>query len=113
MAGISARCVVDDPARPDGLLMFYEGQSREGRHSIGLASGSPDGLHWTRLSNRPVFEPSEEEGSWDGAAVSRPWIVPLEDGSARLYYLGKSKEGAQAIGAAESEGTDWTRWKRL
>ena len=87
-AGVSARCVIADPVTPNGLLMFYEGQDQQRRHSIGVAS-SLDGIEWTRRDGGPIFEPSADEGAWDGAAVARPCVVPLEDGSARLYYLGR------------------------
>jgi len=37
----------------------------------------------------------------------------MDDGSARLYYVGRGAEGAvQRIGMARSEGNDWTRWTR-
>ena len=88
-AGVSARSVVTDPTTGK-LLMFYEGQDQQRRHAIGIAYGSPDGLQWTRRDDSgPVFEPSADEGAWDGAAVARPCVVPMEDGSARLYYLGR------------------------
>ncbi|KAL1522065.1 hypothetical protein AB1Y20_021709 [Prymnesium parvum] len=111
--GVSARCVVEDPINPEELLMFYEGQDGSGAHSIGVARGSYDGLQWERHGSDPVFSPSTDASAWDGVAVSRPSLVPLGDGSARLYYLGKSAQGVQAIGVAESQGRDWTSWARV
>lgn len=93
--------------------MFYEGQDKQGKHSIGLATGHGGGLQWRRQAQEPVFAPSQDAAAWDGKAVSRPWVVPMDNGSARLYYLGRSKEGMQAIGVAESHGRDWTRWIRV
>lgn len=107
---VSARCVLPDPSCPGSFLMFYEAQDRQRRHTIGLAR-STDGLAWER-GKTPVFVPTGGD-AWDGAAVSRPWVVPLEDGTARLYYLGRSQAGAHAIGVAESRGTDWSAWDRV
>jgi len=112
-AGVSARCIVADPATPGGLLMFYEAQDAQRRHSIGVASSDSEGLEWRRRPGGPVLEPSDVVDSWDGAAVARPWLVPLDDGSARLYYLGRSEDGVQAIGAAQSDGTNWFNWRRI
>eukprot|EP00316_Scyphosphaera_apsteinii_P011996 CAMPEP_0119312336 /NCGR_PEP_ID=MMETSP1333-20130426/25968_1 /TAXON_ID=418940 /ORGANISM="Scyphosphaera apsteinii, Strain RCC1455" /LENGTH=411 /DNA_ID=CAMNT_0007316937 /DNA_START=38 /DNA_END=1273 /DNA_ORIENTATION=+ len=114
--GVSARCVLRDPDDVTGWLMFYEAQNAQRRHSIGLARSS-DGVVWNRVGNAPVFEP--QEGSWDDGAVSRPCIVPLDDGSARLYYLGRalsqheSGAASQGIGVACSAGSDWTSWARV
>lgn len=109
--GVSARCVVADPAAAGGWLMFYEAHDATRRSSIGLASSS-DGVTWRRR-DAPVFEPSA--AGWDGATVGRPWVVPLQDGSAMLYYLGCGGEGgasSQGIGIARSAGKDWTEWVR-
>lgn len=121
---VSARCVVREPAASGGggsdhggWLMFYEAQDAARRHTIGLARSS-DGVSWVR-GDAPVFEPSDVSGAWDGTAVSRPWVVPLEDGSAMLYYLGRGEAPAdgsapsQGIGVARSDGTDWTKWVRV
>eukprot|EP00962_Isochrysis_galbana_P051383 scaffold22783_cov51-Isochrysis_galbana.AAC.1 len=86
--GVSARCVVQRggggaPGSAAGFLMYYEAIDEARRHSIGLATSS-DGFTWDKgVSGMPVFEPAEAEGAWDGRAVARPWVVPMEDGSAR------------------------------
>ena len=119
--GVSARCVIADPALPrsspegpkaGGWLMFYEAQDAEKRHTIGLAR-STDGLEWRRDSQTPVLEPSAIDGSWDEVAVSRPWVVPMDDGSARIYYIGRGANGEQAIGMAQSDGNDWSKFTRI
>ncbi|MBK1648680.1 glycosyl hydrolase [Rhabdochromatium marinum] len=106
-------------------LMFYEGVGEQGYRSIGLAT-SDDGIHWTR---RPGREPDgsafahapKGSGQWDAFAVGTPHIVPLPDGSFRLYYVGANETPAgftdelamvQQIGVAISNGPDLTRWKR-
>lgn len=137
--GVSARCVLRDPASSSGSsggggwLMFYEAQDAARRHTIGLAR-SADGVAWVR-GDAPVFAPSDasdacsdggdggdgaRDGAWDGAAVARPWVVPLDDGSAMLYYLGRGEAPAdggaapsQGIGIARSDGADWTKWIRV
>ena len=52
-----------------------------------------------------MFEPSATSGSWDSISVARPWVVPLDDGSARLYYVGCAADGATSgLGMAVSDG---------
>jgi len=109
--GVSARCVLRDPTGA-GWLMYFEAQDENQRHTIGRAR-STDGLRWER-DDVPVLEPSGEAESWDGGAVARPWMVPIDDGKACLYYVGRSKStGVQGIGMAMSDGTDWTRFARV
>ncbi len=115
-ASVYARCVVRDPASPargsgKGWLMYYEGSDADGRAAIGLAR-SDDGLVWERTSSSPVLEPPAEPSAWDGGGVMTPWVVPLDDGSARMYYVGRALSGARGIGMAASDGADWTRWTR-
>lgn len=110
-AGVSARCVLRAPSGA-GWLMFYEAQDGARQHSIGLAR-STDGVEWKRCMDSPVLEHSPDTDAWDGAAVARPWVVPMADGLARMYYLGRDVAGAQGIGMAESDGADWTSWRRV
>ena len=105
--GVSARCVLRDG---DEWLMYYEAINLMGTHSIGLAR-SRDGIGWTR-TDKPVLEPSADPSSWDAKAVSRPWVVPCGDGSAMLYYVGRSVSGVQAIGAAQSDGANWASFSK-
>ena len=41
--------------------------------------------------------------------MGQPWLVPLDDGAAMLYYLAEGKEGS-GLGVASSDGADWTKW---
>lgn len=99
------------------FLMVYEAVSDEGVHSIGLAR-SADGIKWDK-QNEPIFSPSTRPGAWDGGAVGRPSLVPLDHGRYRMYYYGQSGKGAGAaqewtgIGMAECDGSDWSSWKRV
>jgi len=110
--GCGRRHVVEDPETA-GYLMFVEGVDMDGRHSIGLYKSS-DGLKWERSSDKPVLQGSQEEGAWDAENVGCPWVVPMEDGSCRLYYSSSSREsGSHGIGMALSDGKDWTRFTRF
>ncbi|MGB5834072.1 MAG: glycosyl hydrolase [Thiohalocapsa sp.] len=120
--GVGTRHII----RHDGRwLMFYEGVGEGGYRSIGLAE-SGDGLHWTR---RPGAEPDgsvfarapKDSGRWDAFAVGTPCVVPLPNGSLRLYYVGANETSAgfadelamvQQIGLAVSGGADYTQWER-
>ncbi len=107
--GAAARCVVADPAADGHWLMFYEALDGARRRTIGLAR-SADGEAWVR-GERPVLEPSD--ASWDSAAVGQPWLVPLDDESAMLYYRGEGDGASQGLGVARSDGADWTKWHRM
>jgi lipoprotein-anchoring transpeptidase ErfK/SrfK len=93
--------------------MFYEAIDESRVHTIGMAT-STDGLRWSKYrGGAPVFGPAGAAGAWDGKAVARPWVVPMEDGSARMYYVGRGEGGeTQGLGMAVSEGEDWTKWTR-
>jgi hypothetical protein len=110
----------------DRYLMFYEGVMKSGHRSIGLAV-SEDGRHWQRQrgpeANGSVFSHAPTgSGRWDAFAVGTPSLVPMDDGSWRMYYIGSNETGSHAvademalkhrIGLAVSQGTDLTRWKR-
>ena len=59
--GVSARCVVADPAQDGHWIMFYEARDAAGRRTIGQAR-SANGETWTR-SEQPVFEPGSGGGA--------------------------------------------------
>jgi hypothetical protein len=92
---------------------------------IGLAV-SDDELTWERIGGpagkKAVLPPApKSSGRWD-FRLACPWVVPMEDGSLRMYYIGSneaSREGGSElasvhqIGMAVSDGdiTRWTRWE--
>ena len=99
--------------------MWYEGVSRNGIHSIGLAL-STDGIKWHRSGNEPIFQPrSEDDDAWDSGGVGSPHMVWIDaEEKWRLYYVGtKKKKNPNAeletgIGVAESDdekGLNFTR----
>jgi hypothetical protein len=99
-----------------GWLMAYEALAAGGTHqfSIGLAT-SPDGLRWERLPGRGpggCALPRGEPGAWDALSIGTPWLLPMPDGSLRLYYVGFSEQAETAIGMAVCDGKDLTRWER-
>jgi hypothetical protein len=120
--GVGARHVL---RHDDRYLMFYSGLNPQGYHSIGLATSS-DGVHWER---QPGPEPDGSvfahappgSGRWDAYMVSTPCVLPMPDGSFRLYYVGVGEAATgytdelalrQRIGLALSDGPDFTRWQR-
>lgn len=100
-------------------LMFYEGVNGSGYHSIGLAT-SADGIGWTReAGGRPVLTHAPRgSGRWDAQAIGTPCVVPMEDGSFRMYYIGATEGGhdelsvRHQIGLAVSDGAEFRRWRR-
>jgi hypothetical protein len=102
-------------------VMFYQGSNRTGNFAIGLAF-SDDGIHWRKDAGEqpggPVFGHSPKgSGRWDAMAVAMPSVVPMPDGSFRMYYLGVSEErqgepSQFGIGLAVSDGTDFRTWHR-
>lgn len=102
--------------------MWYEGVSSQGKHSIGLAS-SDDGIKWTRVSDDPVFAPSEDPSEWDSGSVGSPHLVWLPEKQRwRLYYVGSSMSdsssdnvsgGGNGIGIAESLDETGTYFHRV
>lgn len=103
-------------------VMFYEGTSNDFYFCIGVAV-SDDGIHWRKDEGAqpggPVFCHSEKgSGRWDAQAVGTPWIVPMDDGSFRMYYVGVNEGGndelssRHQIGLAVSDGANFRKWHR-
>eukprot|EP00871_Galdieria_phlegrea_P001211 jgi/Galph1/2090/GphlegSOOS_G735.1 len=117
--GWGTRHVIRDPRDDRKWLMFFEGVSKKGNHSIGLAS-SEDGLHWSRVVDYPILVAGHERlsNSWDGGAIGCPCAVVQEDKSIWLYYVGFEKKQLggpfrrTGIGLACSKGTDYTQFDK-
>ncbi|MGH7999170.1 MAG: glycosyl hydrolase [Brasilonema sp.] len=103
-------------------VMFYEGINSSGYHSIGVAI-SDDGIHWKKdegeQSGDPVFRHAQKgSGYWDARAVGTPCVVPMDDGSFRMYYIGANEGGydelssQHQIGLAVSDGSNFRKWYR-
>lgn len=118
--GVTRRHVVRLPDL--SFRMWYEGVSSAGVHSIGLAT-SFDGFIWEKVSDEPVFAPSEEMAAWDSGSVGSPHLVWLEDKRRwRMYYTGSSSAVASnanvgsndiGMGIAESLDEEGMYFKRI
>jgi len=118
--GLSCRHVLKVDGR---YLMFYEGVNSSGYYCIGLAL-SEDGLKWRKDESGaqpggPVFSHAPKgSGRWDARAAGTPCVVPLKDGTYRMYYVGAGEAGHDElsshhqIGMAVSHGPDFRRWRR-
>lgn len=106
----------------DRFVMFYEGSDMKFNFAVGLAS-SVDGLNWEKdltvgeEPGGPIFRARQGENVWDNMIVGTPYVVPMADGSFRMYYVGagklKNEEVVkQGIGLAVSEGTNYRKWQR-
>ena len=118
--GLSCRYVL----KVDGqYLMFYEGTNASGYYCIGLAL-SDDGIKWRRdeageQPGGPLFcHAPKGSGRWDARAIGTPCVVPMSNGSYRMYYVGSNEsEGKQVprqyrIGMAVSDGSNFRKWRR-
>ncbi len=123
--GVATRQMIRHQGR---WLMFYEGCQDVGElpqvdRQIGLAV-SEDGLNWERVDgpndNKSILAQAPKgSGRWD-FRMGCPWVVPLGDGSLRMYYIGSNEANRERlgelasihqIGMAVSDG-DITRWQR-
>ncbi len=119
-SGVSCRYVM---RHDGGYVMFYEGCDESGYYGIGLAL-SDDGLNWRRdeaggQPAPPVFlHAPKGSGRWDSRAIGAPFVLPLPDGSYRMYYIGANEAGPEEsyslyqIGLAVSDGPDIRSWRR-
>jgi predicted GH43/DUF377 family glycosyl hydrolase len=102
----------DDINRPavikhgNTYLMWYTGQAH-GHSWIGYAT-SPDGVHWQRMSARPVLS---SERPWEKVAVMCPDVIWDDQLRVfRMWYSGGEQNEPNAIGYATSpDGLLWTK----
>ena len=92
--------------RSDGYHLWYTGQAK-GHSSIGYAT-SNDGLHWKRMSAKPVLS---AEKPWEKVAVMCPHVLWDEDARLfRMWYSAGEQYEPNAIGYATSpDGLAWTK----
>ena len=125
--GVATRHMV----KIDGIwMMFYEGCHYIGDpiqvdRQIGLAT-SKDGVRWQRVdgpypNGSIIPQAPKASGRWD-FRLGCPWVMTLDDGSHRLYYIGSNErpggggselDTVHQIGLAVSSGdvTQWTRFE--
>lgn len=88
--------------------MWYQNTYESARMDVSYAESS-DGIHWTNITNSPVFK-GDPLSTWDSYSVMSGPVIK-EDGLYKMYYCGFSNEsGPWNIGLAESQdGINWTR----
>lgn len=92
--------------REDGYHLWYTAQTE--KHSrIGYAT-SPDGVNWTRRSQRPVLV---ADAPWEKVAVMCPHVEwDAAAGVFRMWYSGGDQYEPDAIGYATSrDGLVWAK----
>jgi predicted GH43/DUF377 family glycosyl hydrolase len=92
----------------DFLYMYYLGQDRAHRQTIGVAR-SRDGIVWTKLRGNPVLE-SGGSGQFDERGVGEP-AVWTAFGWYWMLYTGRDRHEWRRIGLARSK--DGVRWEKL
>jgi beta-1,2-mannobiose phosphorylase / 1,2-beta-oligomannan phosphorylase len=80
--------------REDGYRMWYTGQAK-GHSWIGYAT-SPDGIHWKRMSGKPVLLPDQ---SWE-----KPYAIFA--GTRWLLWYNGRHDRVEQIGLVFHEGGD-------
>jgi len=96
--------------RANGYHMWYTGQAKGKNSWIGYAT-SRDGVHWKRMSDRPVLSFEEP---WEKAAVMCPHVLWNADAKLfQMWYSGGEQYEPNAIGYATSpDGLIWTKDKK-
>ncbi len=77
--------------RGNDLYMFYAGAYNNEPQQIGVAR-STDGIHWTRLSNKP-FLTNGDPGEWNYSESGHPHIFQDANGKIWLFYQGNNDNG--------------------
>jgi len=91
----------------DSLYMYYLGQDRARRQTIGLAR-SNDGIVWTKLRGNPVLDPGPP-GDFDERGLGEPAVWSAY-GSYWMLYTGRDRHEQRRIGLARSrDGVQWTK----
>jgi predicted GH43/DUF377 family glycosyl hydrolase len=88
--------------------MWYSGGEQYEPNAIGYAT-SPDGVHWTKHDNNPVFTPIPEHG-WEKERVTACQVLRQGDWYLMFYIGFRDRDHAQ-IGIARSKDgiTGWQR----
>ncbi len=93
--------------RGDYLYMFYLGQDRARRQTLGVAR-SRDGLEWEKSRANPVLE-LDAPGSFDENGLGEP-AVWSSGGFYWMLYTGRDRAEHRRLGLARSsDGVHWAR----
>ena len=91
----------------DHFYLFYLGQDRAGRQSLGLARSS-DGVSWEKLRANPILEPGPP-GTFDENGLGEP-AVWTSGGQWWMLYTGRDRNEHRRLGLAHStNGREWVR----
>ena len=71
-------------------FLFYAGAYNNVPQQIGVAR-SPDGLHWTRVSDQPLL-PNGVPGTWNSSESGHPGVFAT-NGRTFLFYQGNDNKG--------------------
>mmetsp|Transcript_43921 Transcript_43921/g.133785 ORF Transcript_43921/g.133785 Transcript_43921/m.133785 type:complete len:448 (-) Transcript_43921:487-1830(-) len=128
-SGVGTRAVLRRPG--GGWDMVYEavdkGGTGGGTHRLGVAhlvENDEDGTYSWVKAEGPEFEerggpmlgPGEGPlGPWTSQVIGTPFLVGMEDGSVRLYYVTRSPETSHAIGLVVSDSGELkpSSWKEI
>lgn len=89
--------------------MWYSGGDQYEPDAIGYAT-SPDGLHWTKHANNPVFK-ADPDHAWERHKVTACHVVAHNDWY-YMFYIGFRDVNHAQIGLARSRD-GITNWERL
>ena len=92
----------------DRFYLFYLGQDRARRQSLGIARSS-DGVTWEKLRTNPILEPGAP-GAFDENGLGEP-AVWTSGGQWWMLYTGRDKKEQRRLGLARS--ADGVRWERV
>jgi predicted GH43/DUF377 family glycosyl hydrolase len=90
------------------FYLFYLGQDRARRQSLGIAR-STDGVIWEKLRTNPILEPGGP-GAFDENGVGEP-AVWTSGGQWLMLYTGRDRQEQRRMGLARS--VDGVHWERL
>lgn len=88
------------------------------KHHLGAAYCCDKGnaeFEWEKIHNiegcqqpgGPILEPGiGAMGLWTSTVVGTPYVVRMQDGSLRLYFVGKAGDEGHSIGCTCSESGD-------
>jgi sucrose-6-phosphate hydrolase SacC (GH32 family) len=89
------------------FYMFYLGQDRARRQSLGIARSS-DGVTWEKLRTNPILDPGGP-GTFDENGLGEP-AVWTSGGQWWMLYTGRDKKEQRRLGLARSaDGVHWER----
>jgi sucrose-6-phosphate hydrolase SacC (GH32 family) len=90
------------------FFLFYLGQDRARRQSLGIAR-SIDGVTWEKLRTNPILEPGPP-GAFDENGLGEP-AVWTSGGQWWMMYTGRDRQERRRLGLARS--VDGVLWERV